>query len=452
MATVNSGNRRRVSSGSSRGRSTSQTTRRSDGRKPLQGRDTGYRVGSSRRQNSSRSINPRIIIVGVVGLLLLIAIVFGISSCVRGCSNQGKKDSAKEQEQQVNPDDERVAFGVSSDVTAKLGAVLDRNEAFEKIAKSADKITDERLIDLAIAEPDAIEFVAGSVKANGSSQPYGEVVTQGTYPQLYTFDTRWGYLPYADGIMGVTGSGPVALSMAAMGLTGKNTYDPARFGYVSDTSPNITYYDDNFTVMQGIDVSEHQGEIDWETVADAGYGFVFVRVGFRGYGEEGTLNEDTMAVEYLQEAEKAGLQVGAYFFSQAINEEEAAEEAQFAADIVKKSGVTLDLPLVYDPEFAPYKGGRANYLTGKQVCKNTDAFRDAAEKAIKCKVALYTNLYWENNMYDAETLNEYEIWYADYEDVPDTPYHFTWWQYSESAAVPGIKGEMDLNLWIRRMD
>ena len=199
----------------------------------------------------------------------------------------------------------------------------------------------------------------------------------------------------------------------------KNTYDPARFGYVSDTSPNITYYDDNFTVMQGIDVSEHQGEIDWETVADAGYGFVFVRVGFRGYGEEGTLNEDT---------------------------------AQFAADIVKKSGVTLDLPLVYDPEFAPYKGGRANYLTGKQVCKNTDAFRDAAEKAIKCKVALYTNLYWENNMFDAETLNEYEIWYADYEDVPDTPYHFTWWQYSESAAVPGIKGEMDLNLWIRRMD
>ena len=249
MATVNSGNRRRVSSGSSRGRSTSQTTRRSDGRKPLQGRDTGYRVGSSRRQNSSRSINPRIIIVGVVGLLLLIAIVFGISSCVRGCSNQGKKDSAKEQEQQVNPDDERVAFGVSSDVTAKLGAVLDRNEAFEKIAKSADKITDERLIDLAIAEPDAIEFVAGSVKANGSSQPYGEVVTQGTYPQLYTFDTRWGYLPYADGIMGVTGSGPVALSMAAMGLTGKNTYDPATIAQAvtaANLASGTTGMDDSF--------------------------------------------------------------------------------------------------------------------------------------------------------------------------------------------------------------
>lgn len=232
----------------------------------------------------------------------------------------------------------------------------------------------------------------------------------------------------------------------------KNTYDPARFGYVDDVSPNITYYDDNYAVMQGIDVSEHQGEIDWEKVADAGYGFVFIRVGFRGYGEEGTLNEDTMAVEYLQEAEKAGLQVGAYFFSQAISEEEAAEEAEFAADIIKKSGVTLDLPLVYDPEFAPHKDGRANYLTSKQVCQNTDAFRDAAVKAIKCKVALYTNLYWENNLFDAETLNEYEIWYADYEDVPDTPYHFTWWQYSESATVPGIKGDMDLNLWIRRMD
>ena len=227
MATANSDNRRKAPS-SSRQRSSSRSqAHRSDGHKPLQRRDTGYRVGSSRRQNTSRSINPRIIIVGVVGILLLIALIFGITSCVKGCSSSGKKSSDSKQEQQVNPDDNRVAYGVSSDVTAKLGAFLDRNESFEKIAKSANKITDERLIDLAIAEPEAIEFVAGSVKANGSSQAYGEVVTQGTYPLLYTFDTRWGYIPYADGIIGVTGSGPVALSMGAMGLTGKNTYDPA---------------------------------------------------------------------------------------------------------------------------------------------------------------------------------------------------------------------------------
>ena len=146
------------------------------------------------------------------------------------------------------------------------------------------------------------------------------------------------------------------------------------------------------------------------------------------------------------------MQVGAYFFSQAVTEEEAEEEAEFAVGILERSGVKLDLPLVYDPEFIPGVNGRANHVTREQVCLNTDAFRDTVEAAIHCKVALYANLYWENNMFDAETLNEYEIWYADYLDAPETPYHFTWWQYSETGTVPGIKGAMDLNLWIRRMD
>ena len=244
MASVSSDRRRRPT-GSNR-QHKSRTN--SDGRKPLQGRDTGYRVGSSRRQVSSRSINPRLIIVGVLGLLLIIALVFGISSCVKGCS---KSDKSKQEEktEQVNPDDERVAFGVSSEDTAKLAVILDRNEAFAKIAKSADKITDSRLIDLAIAEPDAIEFVAGSIKNDGSTQAYGENVTQGEYPQLYTFDTRWGYMPYADGILGVTGSGPVALSMASMGLSGKNNYDPATIAQAvtsSNLASGTTGMDDGF--------------------------------------------------------------------------------------------------------------------------------------------------------------------------------------------------------------
>ena len=193
----------------------------------------------------------------------------------------------------------------------------------------------------------------------------------------------------------------------------RNNYDPARFGYVDDTSPNITYYDEDFESLQGIDVSEHQGDIDWKEVAGAGYEFVFVRLGFRGYGEEGTLNEDTRAIEYLRGAENAGLQVGAYFFSQAVTEEEAEEEAGFAAEIIEKSGVKLDLPLVYDPEYVPGVNGRANKISGEQVCRNTDAFRDAVEAAIRCKVALYTNLYWEYNLFDAETLTEYGIWHPD---------------------------------------
>ena len=231
-----------------------------------------------------------------------------------------------------------------------------------------------------------------------------------------------------------------------------NPYNPSRFSYVDEVSENIAYFDENYESLQGIDVSDHQGEIDWEAVKDAGYDFVFVRVGYRGYGEEGTLNEDTMAIEYMQEAEKAGLEVGAYFFSQAVDEEEAAEEAVFAADVIKRSGVNMTLPLVYDPELIEGAQGRADNLTREEVSANAQAFRKAARKALKCQVALYTNLYWENNYFDAETLNDFEIWYADYEETPQTPYHFTWWQYSETGTVPGIKGKMDLNLWIKRVD
>ncbi len=232
----------------------------------------------------------------------------------------------------------------------------------------------------------------------------------------------------------------------------KNPYDPGKFSYIDEVSDNITYLDENYEALQGIDVSDHQGEIDWKAVSDAGYEFVFVRVGFRGYGEEGTLNEDTMAIEYMQEAQQAGLEVGAYFFSQAVDEEEAAEEARFAADVIKRSGVKMTLPLVYDPELAGGSAGRANNLSRDQVCSNAVAFKKAAEEELHCKVALYTNLFWENTYFDVETLDQFEIWYADYEPVPQTNYTFTWWQYSETGAVPGIRGAMDLNLWIRRID
>ena len=96
--------------------------------------------------------------------------------------------------------------------------------------------------------------------------------------------------------------------------------------------------------------------------------------------------------------------------------------------------------------------GRANDLDRDQASANAIAFKEAAEKEMSCKVALYTNLYWENTYFDMETLNQFEIWYADYESTPQTSYQFTWWQYTEEGSVPGVKGKMDLNLWIKRID
>ena len=233
----------------------------------------------------------------------------------------------------------------------------------------------------------------------------------------------------------------------------ETAYNASQF-ISAEESPQWMIYtgkgSEEYECLQGIDVSEHQGTIDWQAVAEAGYQFAFIRVGFRGYGEAGTLVEDSMAVENLQQAQAAGLHVGTYFFSQALNEEEAAEEAALAVSVIEKSGVEPDLPLMYDPEIIKDDDGRANDITRDQVALNTAAFRETVETSSTCRVDIYSNLPWEHNYFDTDTMNQYEIWYADYEPLPQTPYHFTWWQYTNEGTVPGIEGVVDLDLWLRK--
>ena len=226
----------------------------------------------------------------------------------------------------------------------------------------------------------------------------------------------------------------------------KNVYDSGKW---IKKDGKMTLDDDRFEVWQGIDVSEHQGTVDWKAVAEAGFRFAFIRVGYRGYGEEGHLMKDAMAAENLRKASAAGLHVGTYIFSQALNEEEAREEAALAMEVIAESGVETDLPLMYDPELIRDDQGRANGITREQVVLNTAAFEDEVEKSSGLKADIYSNLPWEHHYFDAETMNRYQIWYADYEKIPQTPYHFTWWQYTNEGYAPGVEGPVDLNLWIR---
>ena len=230
----------------------------------------------------------------------------------------------------------------------------------------------------------------------------------------------------------------------------ENIYDAKKFVVDANNTQWVTYSDPDYTVLQGVDVSEHQGLIDWNAVADAGYSFAFIRVGYRGYGESGKLCEDYHAIENLRSAKEAGLKVGTYFFSQALNEEEEREEAELAVRMIDESGVQQDLPLMYDPELIKDDVGRANDITREQVALNTEAFRETVESISDYKADIYSNLPWEHELFDAETLNNFDIWYADYENPPQTPYHFVWWQYTNKGSVPGIEGAVDLDLWIVR--
>ena len=202
-----------------------------------------------------------------------------------------------------------------------------------------------------------------------------------------------------------------------------------------------------YEISYGIDVSHHNKIIDWQKVKNAGFEFAFIRIMYRGYGYRGSLNVDERALENLKNAKSAGLQIGAYVFSQATNANEALEEAKFSIELL--SDIELDLPLVFDPETIKTEVSRTDDVKGEQFTKNAIAFCDYV-KARGYKTAIYSNLVWEDYYFDMAKLNDYEIWYADYEKFPQTPYHFTYWQFTEAGIVDGIEGNVDLNVWIKK--
>lgn len=205
----------------------------------------------------------------------------------------------------------------------------------------------------------------------------------------------------------------------------------------------MIYKDDKYSSRLGVDVSHHQGKIDWEKVKEDGYEFAIIRIGYRGYGTEGTLNLDNRFHENIKDAQRAGLDVGVYFFAQAINEEEALEEAEFVLKHLK--GYKLELPVAYDPESILYDEARTDDVTGEQFTKNAKVFCKRIRKA-GYEPMIYSNMLWEAYELDLEKLSDYPIWYADYEPLPQTPYDFVMWQYTSSGTVNGIKGRVDLNI------
>ena len=220
----------------------------------------------------------------------------------------------------------------------------------------------------------------------------------------------------------------------------KKQYNDTLFIHDGD---RLTQADEKYTSRLGIDVSYHQGEIDWKKVKAAGYDFAFIRIGYRGYAEAGTVNADIRFDEYIQQAQNAGLDVGVYFFSQAVNEEEAREEAKFVLDHL--SGYNLQLPVVFDPESILDDDARTDHVSGEQFTKNTEAFCSAIEAA-GYDAMIYSNMLWEAYELDLEKLSAYPVWYADYELKPQTPYHFEVWQYTNQGSVDGINGRTDINI------
>ena len=222
-----------------------------------------------------------------------------------------------------------------------------------------------------------------------------------------------------------------------------NTYD---YDLLSKKNGYPCYTDKDGKVISklGIDVSEYQNPVNWQQVKNAGVEYAMIRVGYRGYGEEGRLVEDAMFRSHMEGAVAAGLEVGVYFFSQAINEKETLEEVQFVLDRIKEYPVTY--PVVYDTEEIKDDVARTDNLTEEKFTQNCITFCDAIREA-GYDTMIYANMKWMAFTLDMRKLTEYEKWYADYEPVPQCPYEFSMWQYTETGQLPGIEGNVDLNLW-----
>jgi lysozyme len=207
----------------------------------------------------------------------------------------------------------------------------------------------------------------------------------------------------------------------------------------------VSYQGDDYVALSGIDVSFYQGEIDWQQVADSGIQFALIRAGYRGYSE-GQLFEDEYFRQNIDGAKAAGLAVGVYFFSQATSMAEAQEEAAFVLELV--DGYHLELPVVFDWErvHGVEGGARTDDVAGKTLTDSCLAFCEAIRGAgFEPAVYFYRDLGY--NLYELDRLEGLKFWVGALGEYPDFYYEHGIWQYSITGQVPGIAGDVDLDLY-----
>ncbi len=219
--------------------------------------------------------------------------------------------------------------------------------------------------------------------------------------------------------------------------------EPAQL--VSRNGMQFYLEEESITSVLGVDVSAYQGDIDWKTVKSAGIEFAMIRMGFRGYGS-GELVEDEYFRQNMQGAIDAGIDVGVYFFSQAITAEEAVEEAEMVCAALED--YTITYPVVYDWEVITTDRARTDGISVDMLTDCTVAFCETVRSAG------YTPMVYQNKRtsllkLDLRALTDYDFWLAEYNDAPSFYYDYEMWQYTAEGSVPGIAGDVDLNICFR---
>lgn len=228
----------------------------------------------------------------------------------------------------------------------------------------------------------------------------------------------------------------------------KNSYDWTNL--YADDDYRYYYKGKKVASKVGIDVSYYQGKIDWKKVKKSGVDYAIIRLGYRGF-QNGALVLDSYYHYNMENAKKAGVEVGVYFFTQALTKEEAAEEAKFCIKNVKK--YELDYPIIIDTEAINNKKARSHIteLNKNELTNICKAFCNTVDKAGYTS-SIYASKSWFLYKLNLEKLEGYNKWLAHYTKATDYVYDFDMWQYTSDGYVPGIKGRVDMNIGLQGIE
>lgn len=220
----------------------------------------------------------------------------------------------------------------------------------------------------------------------------------------------------------------------------QNEYDYSGLVY---QKPLMKYYENNTRISYaGVDISKEQDYVDFNELKKAGIEFVMLRVGQRGY-TSGEITMDENFTDNIKRATEAGLDVGVYFFSQAITIEEAEEEAQFVIDALKDYEITY--PVVFYLDDVPGGQARTDALDKMQQTNMAITFMDKIAEA-----GYFPMFYGDKECliqhYSLGSMNGYDVWLSQEMDIPDYPYRYTMWQYTTQGRIDGIAGNARLNI------
>ena len=384
-------------------------------------RDTEYArqeklkaAAARKRRRRRNNIRAAISLIGC--LVILVVIMYGGTMLYTQLKQRGEAQSAANMAEQVQAEQEKLnQASADAQSEAPIDAAVVSYSQEELDAKIAEAV--------AAAQSAEAERVLEGIKTALSEGTTTVETLRPYYPNeiVVVSGGRFHFVPIND-----------SLKQNQLDAANLNTLETGERQYLTDGQ---------VTSHKGIDVSSHQGDIDWKLVAQDGVEFAFIRVGFRGYGT-GKLVEDEKFEDNIKGAKSAGVKVGVYFFSQAVNEEELLEEANLVLE--KIAPYELDCPVVFDVEKVS-GNGRMNELTVEERTNLTRLFCETIANA-GYKPMIYHNTEMGALMIDLAALEDYDKWYASYSDQMFYPYEYKIWQYSDKGSVQGIKSAVDMNI------